>query len=68
MASVKRLRKFAGGYVTPSIAVVLLLWSDGRQRVPLAFEYHRDLRVCRNWVSGCSTEESVQTHAPSRAL
>lgn len=39
MASVKRRRKSAGGYVTPSIAVVVLLWSDGRQRVPLAFEY-----------------------------
>lgn len=41
MASVKRRRKSAGGYVTPSIAVVLLLWSDGRQRVPLAFEYRQ---------------------------
>lgn len=39
MASVKRRRKSAGGYVTPSIAVVVLLWCDGRQRVPLAFEY-----------------------------
>ncbi len=39
LASVKRRRKSAGGYVTPAISVVLLLWSDGRQRVPLAFEY-----------------------------
>lgn len=41
MASVKRRRKSAGGYVTPSIAVVVLLWDDGTQRVPLAFAYRR---------------------------
>lgn len=39
MASVKRRRKSAGGYVTPAISVVLLLWCDGTQRIPLAFEY-----------------------------
>ncbi|MEZ0375208.1 MAG: transposase [Candidatus Sericytochromatia bacterium] len=30
--------KSTGGYVTPSVSIVLLLWTDGRVRVPLRFE------------------------------
>lgn len=42
ITSVKRRYKSAGGYITPSISLVLLLWCDGKQRVPLALAY-RDL-------------------------
>lgn len=35
---VKRRWKSAGGYVTPAISVVLLLWSNGSLRIPLRFQ------------------------------
>jgi hypothetical protein len=36
--TVKRRRKSAGGYVTPSISIILLLWTDGNIRIPIRFE------------------------------
>lgn len=51
MASVKRRRKSAGGYVTPSIAVVVLLWSDASNGFPWPSSTAKALKACRN--SGC---------------
>ena len=39
--AVKRRYKSAGGYVTPGLSVVVLLWTDGVWRVPLRFKLWR---------------------------
>lgn len=45
MASVKRRKKSAGGYITPSVSLVLLLWCDGKQRVPIGLAYRHNQSV-----------------------
>ncbi len=35
---VKRRWKSAGGYITPAISVVLLLWTNGTLRIPIRFQ------------------------------
>ena len=38
---VKRRYKSAGGYITPGISIVLLLWTNGSIRIPLRFHIWR---------------------------
>ena len=38
---VKRRYRSAGGYVTPGVSVVMLLWTDGYWRIPLRFKLWR---------------------------
>lgn len=41
LPAVKFRYKSAGGYVTPAISIVLLLWTDGTVRIPIRFELRR---------------------------
>lgn len=38
LKSCKRRYKSTGGYITPAVSIILLIWTDGKIRIPLKFQ------------------------------
>lgn len=39
---VKRRHKSAGGYIVPGVSIIVLIWTDGKIRIPLRFRIQRN--------------------------
>ena len=42
LKSCKRRYKSAGGYITPAVSIILLIWTNGKVRIPLNFTLRRE--------------------------